>query len=200
MEHYYSEKQSSVFLPKKIKVFAREKNFEFYTASGVFSKDRLDKGSELLLNNCIIKENFKILDLGCGYGVIGIVLKKIFPKTEVVMSDINERTIALSRINAKLNNVEVEVIKSNIYDKITGKFDTIIVNPPQKAGKEICFAMIEKSKTYLKDKGLLQVVALHNKGGRTFEKKMKETFGNAREIAKKSGFMVYVSENKIKEK
>jgi len=197
MEHYYSEKQSSVFLPKKIKVFAREKNFEFYTAAGVFSKDRLDKGSELLLNNCIIKEGFKILDLGCGYGVIGIVLKKIFPKTEIVMSDINERALALSRINAKLNNTDVEVIKSNIYDNIKGTFDTIVVNPPQKAGKEICFAMIEKSKNYLKDKGLLQVVALHNKGGRTFEKKMKETFGNAREIAKKAGFMVYISEKKI---
>ncbi len=110
------------------------------------------------------------------------------------MTDINERAIKLSRMNIKLNNIEnVIVKKSNLYGNIEGEFDAIIINPPQTAGKKVCFEIIEKAKEHLKKNGLLQLVARHNKGGKELEKKMKEVFGNVEEIGKKSGYRVYIS-------
>jgi len=93
----------------------------------------------------------------------------------------------------KLDNVEV--IVSDKFKKIEGKFDTILVNPPQTAGKQLCFEMIEKSKEFLKKTGTLQLVARHNKGGKTLSLKMQEVFGNVKDIAKKSGYRVYLTQH-----
>jgi len=193
MEHYFSEKPKSKLKLNKINTILLGKNFQFYTSPGVFSKNKIDKGTKLLIEKAIIKPKQKILDLGCGYGVIAIVIKKIFPKTDVTALDINERAILLTKKNAKLNNVKIKVIKSNLFDNIKEKFDVILVNPPQKAGKELCFKIIEESKKHLKPNGILQLVARHNKGGKTLEKKMKEVFNNTTTLAKKAGYRVYLS-------
>ena len=87
----------------------------------------------------------------------------------------------------------VKIKQGDMYAKITGEFDTILLNPPQHAGKDVCMKMIENAIKYLKNGGLLQLVARHNKGGKSFEKKMKEVFGNVKDIAKKGGFRVYVA-------
>lgn len=195
-EHYYSEKQTSKLRIKEIEVNLRGNSLKFYTGSGVFSIGKVDKGTKLLIENCIIKPNWKILDLGSGYGPIGISIAKAFPSTSIVMTDINQRAIKLSKMNIELNNISnIEVRKSNLYQKIEEKFNTIITNPPQTAGKKICFSIIEGAKDYLKKNGLLQLVARHNKGGKELEKKMKEVFGNVKDIAKKSGYRVYVSKS-----
>lgn len=197
MKHYFSEYQDSELKLKKIKVILRDRSFEFHTGSGVFSKDKVDKGSELLINSCIVKKKWKILDLGCGYGVVGIAIAKSFPTTEIVMVDVNKRAVKLARMNLKLNKVDnVKVLDSDLFEKMNQKFNTIIVNPPQKAGKEICFKIIEESKDYLEKGGLLQLVARHNKGGKTLEQKMKGVFGNVKEMAKKGGYRVYISRKK----
>lgn len=196
MPHYYSEKQKGELKLNKIDANLRGKFFEFYSGSGVFSAKRVDRGTEILIENAILKNGWKILDLGSGYGVVGITIKKSFPKTDVTLAEINERAIKLSKMNAELNKAEVEIIKSNLYDKIgQKKFDTILTNPPQSAGKAVCFEIIEKAKTHLEKNGLLQLVARHNKGGRQLSEKMREVFGNVKEIAKESGYRVYVSEN-----
>jgi 16S rRNA G1207 methylase RsmC len=194
MVHYYSKYQESEIKLKKIKAKLRGISFEFYTGSGVFSKDKVDKGSELLINSCIIKKNWRILDLGCGYGAVGITLAKTFSDLKVVMIDVNKRAVKLARMNMKLSNIDnARVFSSNLFEKINEKFNTIIVNPPQKAGKDICFKIIEESKDYLEKKGLLQLVARHNKGGKVLSQKMEEVFGNVKDIAKKSGYRMYVS-------
>ena len=134
------------------------------------------------------------MDLGCGYGPIGISLAKALPQSKVLMADINERAVRLARDNIRLNNIEnASAIKSNLYDKIEGKFNTIIANPPQFAGRDICYEIIEKAKDHLEKDGLLQLVARHNKGGKQLEKKMNEVFGNAKDITKKAGYRVYAS-------
>ncbi len=193
-EHYFTEKPTSKLRLRKISVFVRGINLNLNTAAGVFSPDYLDNGTKLLIESAIIKNSWKVLDLGCGYGVVGIAIKRLFPSVNITMSDINERALKLAKMNAKLNKTEAEIIKSNSFDSINGMFDTILLNPPQTAGKETCFDMIEKSFEHLNKKGLLQLVARHNKGGSTFEKKMKEVFGNVKEISKKSGYRVYASE------
>lgn len=193
MSHYYSEHQHSKLNLKKFSAIIRGKNFEFYTASGIFSKNKIDKGTLLLLENMIINENDNVLDLGCGIGIFGIVASK-FPKTKVIMTDINKRAVELAKMNVKLNNIEnAEVRQGNLFAPIKEKFNAIIINPPMKVGYKVCFEIIEKAKDFLLDNGRLQLVALHNKGGKRLAEKMKEIFNNVEEIAKKSGYRVYLS-------
>ena len=194
MEHYYTTEQKSVLKIKKIRQKIKGIDFEFYTASGVFSKDKIDKGTLVLAENMIIKNNSKVLDIGCGVGVLGIAAAKLFD-ANVVMTDINERAVMLAKKNIELNNIKAEIYQGNLYEKIKDNdFDAVLSNPPQTAGKEICFKLIVQSKNYLKNNGTLQIVARHNKGGRTLSKKMEEVFGNVKVIAKKSGYWVYLSE------
>ena len=197
-EHYYTEKPSSELKIYKIKFNIRNKDIELFTASGVFSPRELDTGSAILLKNCIINDNWKVLDLGCGYGIVGISLKLLFPSIDLTLSDINERALDFTRKNLKRYNLKASVIKSDSFANIKDKFDTILLNPPQTAGKQLCFNMIEKSKEHLNPDGILQLVARHNKGGKDLSKKMFEVFGNVKEITKTAGFRVYVSklENK----
>ena len=193
MEHYYSEKQSSQLKIKKIRQRVNGINFEFYTSSGIFSKDRVDKGTLLLAENMQVDEEDKVLDIGCGIGVLGIAAVKLH-NANAVMSDINERAVMLAKKNLKLNKLKAEVYQGDLYEKINEHdFDIIISNPPQTAGKEICFKLIEEAKTHLKKNGSLQIVARRNKGGESLSKKMQEVFGNVKVIAKKSGYWVYLS-------
>lgn len=194
-EHYFTKSPKSELKLNKIKVIVRNKEFEIFTASGLFSIKKLDKGSELLINKCLIKDNWKILDLGCGYGVIGTSLLKYNQTLKLTFSDINERAIEITNKNLKLHNLKAEVIESNGFENIKNKFDTILLNPPQTAGKELCFKLIEDSKKYLEKDGFLQIVARHNKGGKELSKKMQEVFNNVKDIAKGSGYRIYISKN-----
>lgn len=191
MEHYFTKTPKSELKIFKIKY----KEIEFYTASGLFSIKSIDKGSKLLIEKCIIKENWKILDLGCGYGIIGLSLKLSHPFIEITFSDINERAVQITNKNLKLHKLKAKTIQSNGFENIREKFDSILLNPPQTAGKELCFKLIEESKNHLENNGLLQIVARHNKGGKELSKKMSEIFNNVKEIAKSSGYRIYVSKN-----
>ncbi len=193
-EHYYSEKQTSKLRITELNCELRGNKLKLYTGSGVFSIKRIDPGTHLLIENCIIKENWEILDLGCGYGPIGIAIAKAFPSTKVLMTDINERAVKLARNNTELNSItNAKTRKSDLYKGIKETFNTIITNPPQTAGKEVCFQIIQQAKPHLKKGGLLQLVARHNKGGKELEKKMNEIFNNVESIAKKSGYRIYLS-------
>jgi len=196
VEHYFSENQSSELKLSSINARLRGQEIELYISSGVFSVKKVDKGTMLLANKCVINENTRILDLGCGYGPVGISIAREFPSIEVVMTDINNRAVKLARMNKKRYKLKnVSVIQGDIFEKVDGKFDTILLNPPQTAGKDLCFNMIEQSKDYLNKGGTLQIVARHNKGGKTFSEKMNEVFGNVEGIAIKSGYRIYLSKN-----
>ncbi len=196
MTHYYSEKQTSPLRLCKIKSALMEKVFEFYSGSGVFSKKKVDNGTRVLVENCIVKDGWKVLDLGCGYGVVGIVIAKMFPKTTVLMVDVNKRALKLVKMNLELNNIEnAEVKYSNIYSAVKEKFNTIIVNPPMAAGRKLCFRIIEEAKEHIEKDGLLQLIAKHRKGGKMLGEKMLEVFGNMEEKAKSGGYRLYISKN-----
>lgn len=196
MEHYFSEKQESHLNLKKIRQKIKGVDFEFYTSSGVFSKEKIDKGTLILAENMIVDKKCSVLDIGCGIGILGIAAARLYD-ANVVMSDINKRAVMLAKKNIKLNNIKAEIYNGNLYEKINkNDFDVILSNPPQTAGKEVCFKLIEQSKNYLKNNGNLQLVARHNKGGKTLSKKMEEVFGNVKAIAKKAGYWVYLSDKK----
>ena len=197
-EHYFTEKPTSELKTKTISSTVRSHNFTFITPSGVFSFGTIDRASLLLAEHAVIKENTTILDLGCGWGFLGIMIKKVFPATNVWMTDTNERALDFAQQNAKRNNIKLTIMKSNLYNTIREQsFDIIITNPPMKAGREICYQIIEQAKHHLNTNGTLQLVAFHKRGGAMLEKKMQEVFGNVETIAKKSGFRVHVS---VKEK
>ncbi|MCK5282832.1 MAG: class I SAM-dependent methyltransferase [Nanoarchaeota archaeon] len=197
MEHYFSKKPTSIPKDNTIQYRYNSIDFKFITSSSVFSKKKVDKGTNLLIKESKIAQKAKILDIGCGYGPVGIVLSRIHPETQITMSDINERAISLAKKNLKLNNTGAAIVKSGLYDNIEGKFDIILSNPPQSAGKKLCFKLIEESIKHLNKNGSLQLVARHNKGGKDLSKKMEEIFGNLKTLGRQSGYHVYYSEKKI---
>lgn len=199
MPHYFSEKQDSPPREKRITIEFCGRSVELFSASGIFSKDSLDVGSRLLIESSDIREDARVLDLGSGIGVVGIAIKMLHPSSTVLLADINERAVTLCKKNIALTGLEgIDVVKSDIYESISGRFDYILVNPPQSAGRKVCIAMIEGARDFLAEDGRLNLVARHNKGGSTLEKKMKEVFGNSAQLAKRSGFRVYSSIRRLR--
>ena len=187
--HYFSENQSSVIRQKEVRYNA----LKFTTCSGVFSTDKIDTGSNLLIETAIDFKKRNILDLGCGWGAVGLVFKSVNKLANVTLSDVNERAVASAKMNAKQNNLEVKVIKSDGFEKISDFFDLILLNPPQSAGLDVCKRLIQESKAHLNEHGSLLVVARHNKGGSRLADFMESVFGNVEHRAKQSGYRVYCS-------
>lgn len=196
-EHYFTENQTSPFKPAKILVKVRGMEIEIYTAGGVFSPKKIDIGTQLLIEKSHIEKGWKVLDLGCGYGAVGIILKKAIPSLAVVMSDVNSRAVKLAQMNAELHKLDVTVVQSDGYAALNRmQFDTILLNPPQTAGKDVCFRLIEESAEHLLPGGTLQLVARTKKGGKHLSQKMEEVFGNVEPAAKGAGYRIYVSKKK----
>ncbi len=197
MEHYFSEHPKSSFVKERFEVKLLGEKVIINSGSGIFSLKELDFGTGLLIENCKIpKKDSEVLDLGCGYGVVGMILKKHNPEVIMTMTDINDRAVKLSRQNCEENDIICTVIKSDIFSNpdIHGKrFDVILTNPPFSAGKKICTDIIKQSNEHLNKEGLLQLVAPHNKGGESLKKIMLEVFGNVGELCKKRGYRVYIS-------
>ena len=189
-EHYYTEKPLSKEDITKIEIKLKKDTFNLFSATGLFSKNELDKATQLLIEKAEIN-NKKILDLGCGYGVVGIALLRDNPELNVTFSDVNERAIKITKKNLDLHKLKGKIIKSNLFEKIEEKYDVILSNPPYAAGREICFKLIEDSYNHLNKNGTLQIVARHNKGGKVLKEKILEVFGNAEDVAKQSGFRIY---------
>jgi 16S rRNA (guanine1207-N2)-methyltransferase len=194
MEHYFSKKPSSRFETFDFDTTLLGEKLRIRSAPSIFSSRRIDFGTRLLAENAIISGASSLLDLGCGYGAVGIAIKKSHPDIKVTMSDVNARAILLAKRNCKENNSECEVLQSDLYGSLAGRyFDTILVNPPFSAGKKLCIEIIRQSPAHLRPGGTLQLVAPHNKGGASLKKTMHESFGNAEAISKKGGYQVYLS-------
>ncbi|MDD5181570.1 MAG: methyltransferase [Candidatus Nanoarchaeia archaeon] len=168
---------------------------DFITASGIFSPREIDRGSLILVENMELRRNSKVLDLGCGYGFIGIMAAKLCPSCHVTMVDINERAVWAAKINLKRNLVgNASAKQSFMFSTLKDEmFDIILLNPPMAAGLDICYEMIQKSFEHLKLDGLFQIVARNNKGGSRLSDKMSAIFGNVEVLAKEAGFWVYKS-------
>lgn len=195
--HYYSEKPTTDLRPQQFTFVLRGISLIFHSGSGVFSKDHIDTGTKLLCDKVEIEKGSRVLDMGCGYGPLGIAIAST-TNSEVVMCDINERAINLAKKNSKANKVKTTVVKSFLYENIQGEFDLILTNPPQSAGKDICQRMMDEGLAHLKVGGQFVFVARHKKGGRSLSEHLKESYGNLEIVAKGSGFRVY-SARKTKE-
>ena len=161
----------------------------FLTDAGVFSKKMVDFGSQLLLKCLEVNEGETVLDVGCGYGPLGLSLAKAYG-VQATMVDINNRALDLARQNAERNKVEATIFQSNIYEQIEGKFDHVISNPPIRAGKQVVHEIIEKSREFLKDGGDLTIVIQKKQGAPSARNKMEDVFGNCEIVKKDKGYYI----------
>lgn len=191
MTHYYDEHQSSQNEPQEILVQLNADSFFVETDNGLFSKDHLDTATELLIETVTPEES--VLDLGCGYGVIGIAYLRQNTGLDAAFVDTNKRALKYTRRNLDRNDVQGIVKQSNAYDNVDASFTDIVSNPPLAAGKDTWHEFIEGAPDHLTVDGRLSLVAPHNKGGKSVKQKMQDVFGNVEELDKASGFRVYQS-------
>lgn len=176
-----------------IKVIINNTDFKFITDNGVFSKNGLDFGTRSLLEN-IGNIDGDILDFGCGWGPIGIYIAKV-NGTLVDMVDINERALNLSKKNADLNRVLVNVFKSDIYSNIDKKYDYIVTNPPIRVGKKVLYKIIGDSLKHLKDNGKLYFVINKNQGAKSLLNDLEKT-AKVELVKKNKGFYIICAQNR----
>lgn len=188
MSYYFSNDESVKTNKKDHQVNIAGLSFIFTTDNGVFSKKGLDFGTRTLLETLPEYINGEILDFGCGYGAIGIFLKKKY-QCEIDMVDINKRSLALASKNASKNSVNVNIFESNIYENIKKEYDFIITNPPIRVGKKILYHILMEAKKHLKDKGELWLVVHKDQGAKTLLKDLNQIY-DAELIIKNKGFYV----------
>ena len=204
MNHYFSEKPEIKSEKRIIKYTIQNKKFEFITDNGVFSKSKVDFGTDLMLNEFLKKNRglevgkIKILDIGCGYGVVSVVLKSFYPEISITLSDVNERALELSEENLKKYDInDYHIIKSDAFEKITEKFDVILSNPPIRAGKDIIFKIYSEAYEHLNENGEFYCVIQTKHGAKSTQKKLMEIFGNCDTVTIDGGYRIFLSKNKI---
>lgn len=196
MSQYFDNDKNIKSERKIIKFNFDNKVFSIYSDNGVFSKDRFDYGTRVLLNSVDIdKLSGNVLDLGCGLGVVGIILGTFNKCINIDMVDINERAIDLAKNNLVLNNIKANVFVSDIYSNIDNKYDFIITNPPIRAGKNVIRGFLLGSYDYLKDDGILYFVMRKDHGVKSMIKELSVKF-NTSIVNKDKGFYVVLCTKK----
>lgn len=193
-EHYYSEKPQSKSAPKTWEFELRGHSYTFTSDDGVFSKNRVDFGTQLLINQ--FKEPAipgQILDLGCGYGPIGITIAHHYPDRTVVMADINERAIQLAQKNVAANSVKnARVVLSNRFANLAAdSFAAIVTNPPIRVGKKVIYKMFAECKDALSEQGELWIVIQRKQGAPSAKKELERLFDFVEVVAKDKGYFIY---------
>lgn len=191
MSHYYSKEVDVKSDPSYFTFNYKNHTFKFKTDNGVFSKEYIDYGSFVMLNEFIPNDiDLPILDMGCGYGPIGIVVSKLYNK-KTIMAEINERAYNLALDNVKTNNSNSEVYNSNLYEKLEGmEFSSVITNPPIRAGKDIVFKIYEGAYNHLVINGELWVVIQKKQGAPSSMAHIKELFNNCEIVKRDRGYYI----------
>lgn len=193
MEHYFTNNENLKSELRKLYYNYKNHTFSFFSDNGVFAKDKIDYASRVLLeaflqeHECDTKTT--ILDVGCGYGFIGIVISKIL-NYQLYSIDINKRALHLCERNIKENKVLGHAYESNAYENVTGDYDYIITNPPIRAGKETVLNILKNAKEHLKKGGELWFVINKDQGAKSI-KKILDTEYDIEIITKSKGFYVF---------
>lgn len=189
-DQYYTADPSSESKPVPCAFPYRGHGMNFMTDAGVFSKGELDQGTRLLLD-ALPALSGDVLDLGCGWGAIGVSLARANPGCRVVMADVNRRALQLSRDNLERNHTTAEVIESdgmaNLMDR---SFDAVVTNPPIRAGKQVIYKMFADAATHLNEDGALYLVIRKQQGAESCVKYLKTLFGQVEKLDKSGGFWV----------
>lgn len=190
MQHYFTDNQDLKSEMRTISYEKKGKLFTFFSDNGVFSKSKIDYGSQLLVEAILSHENAvsSILDVGCGYGFIGIVLASFFDSS-VLLSDVNNRALSLASKNLLQNKVSGDVVNSNCYANIVGSFDLVVSNPPIRAGKSVVLDILNNASNHLHKSGSLWFVIRKDQGVKSICKLLSDCY-SWQVILKSKGFYV----------
>ncbi len=206
MAHYFDAQPETPGDERRIEFIYREKSFVFHSSAGVFSKNHLDDGSLALLDGAYKRFSAltqpltgTLLDLGCGYGVLGIVLKRFFPKLTLVLADINRRALELAEKNTRENRIgHTEVLAVDGWEGLAERsFDFVVSNPPIRAGKKTVFAFFAGAAEQLVNGGLFITVVAKQQGADSAKKELLRLFGNCEVIHRSKGFQVFCCEKRL---
>jgi len=191
-DHYYANRPSAAHDRKTVEVDLRGRKVRLVTDAGVFSKNGLDYGSRVLIEALDFSAGVDVLDVGCGYGPIGIAAG-IMGASSVVMLDVNERAVELARENAAANGLlQIQAMQSDLLEAVAEKrFDIIISNPPIRAGKETVHRLFEQAFSCLKANGSLWIVIQKKQGAASAKAKLETMFERVEEITKDKGYRIY---------
>jgi 16S rRNA (guanine1207-N2)-methyltransferase len=192
-EHYYSRTQNTASEPQYWDYTLKETHFRFKTDNGVFSKREVDFGSKLLIETFAMPETKgDILDVGCGYGPIGLAVAKCWPERMVHMVDVNLRAIGLAKDNSELNGISnVKIYESDRLNAVRNlRFAAILTNPPIRAGKKTVHYIYEESFDCLLPGGELWVVIQKKQGAPSTIDKLSELFSEVETVIKKKGYYI----------
>lgn len=193
-DHYYSVRPGSPSRPREVRATLRGMPFRFLTDSGVFSKGGVDYGTRLLAEQMEIPQGAAVLDMGCGYGVLGLVAAAWEPSSQVLLVDINERAVELAQKNAQLNQLDnVRVIQSDGFANIGGQqFDVILMNPPIRAGKKVLHQLYQDAYQALRAGGRCWLVVGKKQGAPSTLRFWQELAGaeQVEEVARSKGYYV----------
>lgn len=190
-DHYYSRVPQSESRPVGCEYSYRGVALSFQTDAGVFSRGEVDTGTRLLLEALPEEMHGEILDLGCGWGVIGISIARKWPETRVTMADVNTRALDLSRENAKRNRADVTCVESDGMAALQGQtFDAVVTNPPIRAGKQVIYKMFADAAASLKPDGALYLVIRKQQGAESCMKYLQTVFSSVEKLDRSGGFWV----------
>lgn len=196
--HYYSQQPEAESNRKSWAFTLRGNSFHFQSDRGVFSKNEVDFGSRLLIETFTIPDQKgDLLDVGCGYGPIGISLAKEFKDLTVDMIDVNERAVELAKVNAEANGVKnVRIIASNLFENVdpSKKYAAVLTNPPIRAGKKVVHEIFEKSFESLLPGGELWIVIQKKQGAPSAIAKLNEMFKEVVTVKKDKGYFIIRAE------
>jgi len=193
LNHYYTNDPDLAHDEQQFNFELGGQNLTFTTDNGVFSKRTIDYGSRVLIETVLAQAlpAGNILDVGTGYGPIGLTMAKHFPNRTVVMSDVNQRALGLAERNAKANQVtNVEIVESAAYQAITGQFGVVLTNPPIRAGKEVVSEIVAGAADFLLPGGQLYLVIQKKQGAPSALKLMQATYSEAEILKKDRGYYI----------
>ncbi|MEM2953765.1 MAG: methyltransferase [Candidatus Bathyarchaeia archaeon] len=195
-DHYFVRRPKSKPKFGMLSTYLRGRPFKFLTASSVFSKKRIDLGTRLLIETMVLPERGYVLDVGCGYGAVGIAAAAFNSKVHVIMVDVNERAVRLAKKNIEINHVSnAEVRRGYLYEPVKDTtFNCILSNPPVSAGLAIVKALITEAPKHMTEKATFQIVVKSKIGGERLQLIFEETFGNFAVLARESGYRVLIAE------
>ena len=194
MNHYFTNNEDLKSELRLLKYNYKDYEFSFYSDNGVFSKEKIDFGTDLLLKMFLENNSFKekdILDVGCGYGIIGIVVSKVNDSFSDLI-DVNKRCIHLARRNIEVNKVKASAFLSDIYENVSKKYDYVITNPPIRIGKDNVLNILLNAP--LKENGELWCVIRKEQGAKSYIKLLSEKY-SVKVLEKKKGFYIIMAKN-----